>query len=364
MKVKDITGYLESLAPLAYQESYDNSGLIVGDPQQKVKKALICLDSIEEVMDEAIRKKCDMVIAHHPIVFSGLKRFNGRTYIERVVMKAIKNNIAIYAIHTNLDNVTGGVNTMIAKKLGLENVRILAPKKELLRKLVVFCPVKDAAKVRQAIFDAGAGVIGDYDQCSFNVEGTGTFRASDAANPYVGEKNELHHEEEVRIETIYPTHIESQLLRAMMAAHPYEEVAYDSYPLNNKHGGVGSGMVGELPKAKKTLSFLKELKKKMKADAVRYTNPVSEEVKTIAICGGSGSFLLPQAMAAGADVFVTADYKYHQFFDAEGKIVIADIGHYESEQFTIELLGDLLMKKFPKFAVHLTEINTNPINYI
>lgn len=365
MKIKDITRYLETIAPSAYQESYDNSGLLVGSPDDEVEKALICLDSIEEVIDEAIAAGCGLVIAHHPIVFSGLKRFNGKNYIERVVMKAIKNNIAIYAIHTNLDNVLkDGVNAMICEKLGLENTYILAPKKELLRKLVVFCPKDHAEAVRSAMFAAGAGAIGDYDECSFNLDGTGTFRANEGADPFVGNKNEQHHESETRVEVIYHAPAEHAILSAMLEAHPYEEVAHDMYPLLNRSKEVGSGMVGELPEAQDEMAFLTGLKTSLNTDCVRYTALTGSRVKKVAVCGGSGSFLLNAAKSSGADVFITGDFKYHQFFDAEGEIVIADVGHFESEQFTIDQLARLITKKFPKFAVRLTSVNTNPVNYL
>ncbi len=364
MKLRDITDHLESIAPLSYQESYDNAGLITGNKEMDVKGALLCLDSTEEVIDEAIKLKCNLVIAHHPIVFSGLKKFNGNTYVERVIIKAIQNNIAIYAAHTNLDNVTGGVNTKIAEKLGLKNVKILAPKKGLLKKLVTFCPADKAPKVREALFAAGAGMIGNYDECSFNTLGRGTFRPGEGSNPYVGKKGKRQEENELRIEVIFPGHIEKKLIAALIKAHPYDEVAHDIIALDNGHIRVGSGMIGELAKEQEALKFLEFLKKTMKTGAIRHTRVLPKKVKKIAVCGGSGSFLLKDAIAAGADVFVTSDYKYHQFFDADGKLIIADIGHYESEAFTKELFYDILKGNFPTFALHLSKINTNPVNYL
>lgn len=364
MKLSEITSYIDSIAPPAYQESYDNAGLIVGNPNMEITSALICLDSTEDVMDEAINRGCNLVIAHHPIVFGGLKKFNGKNYVERVVMKAIKNDIAIYAAHTNLDNVVGGVNSKIAEKLGIINPRILAPKKGILRKLVTFCPIDQADKVRQSIFDVGAGHIGNYDECSFNVEGTGTFRGSDDTNPYVGNKGEQHHEKEVRIETIYPIIKEKTILKALFETHPYEEVAYDIYPLENDLQQVGSGMIGELEDPMDEMEFLTMVKANFKADCIRHTKLLEKPVKKVAFCGGSGSFLLRNAMSQKADIFITGDYKYHQFFDAENQIVIADIGHYESEQYTSELFRNILNKKFPNFATHLSEVNTNPIYYL
>lgn len=365
MKIKDITNYIEQIAPLSYQESYDNSGLIVGDTQKEVKNILLCLDSIESVIDEAIEKKCELIISHHPIVFSGLKKLNGKNYIERVIIKAIKNDIAIYACHTNLDNVFNqGVNQKIAQKIGLVNTKILAPKKGLLKKLVTFVPQKQQKHVRETLFNAGAGNISNYDQCSFNTLGEGTFRAGNEANPFVGEKGKQHKEQEVKVEVIFSSYMENKILAALKSAHPYEEVAYDVIELTNTHNFVGAGIIGELKEPIKTIDFLKSLKNTMNTSCVRYTNPHKQEVKTIAICGGSGSFLLNDALAQQADVFITGDYKYHQFFDAENKITIADIGHYESEQFTVELFQEMLEKQFETLKFVKTTVNTNPVNYL
>lgn len=364
MKLQEITDCLEVYAPLAYQESYDNAGLICGSKDMDITAALICLDSTEAIIDEAIARGCNLVIAHHPIVFSGLKKFNGKNYVERVIIKAIRNNIAIYAAHTNLDNVHNGVNAKIAEKLGLINCMVLAPQKNLLKKLVTFCPEAKAEEVRISLFNAGAGHIANYDECSFNTTGTGTFRAGAGSDPFAGEIGKQHQENEVRIETIYPQHIESQVLKALFNAHPYEEVAYDLIPLSNTHNRIGAGLIGELSEESNEMDFLKHLKTVMKADSVRYTALSDKKVKKIAICGGSGSFLLGDAIKSGADVFVTADFKYHQFFDAENRIIIADIGHYESEQFTVELFYEILKKKFSTFALFISTINTNPIKYL
>ena len=364
MKVKDITGYLESIAPLAYQESYDNSGLICGDHEMDVKGVLICLDSTEAVIAEAIATNCNMVVAHHPIVFSGLKKINGKNYVERVIINAIQNNIAIYAAHTNMDNVQNGVNAKIAEKLGLINCKVLSPQKGIIKRLITFAPKNKADEVRKAMFVAGAGTVGNYDECSFNSEGIGTFRAREGADPHVGEIGKQHQEKETKIETIYPAYLESKVIDALIQAHPYEEVAYDLFTLTNTYDGVGAGMIGELPSEMDEMTFLKQLKQVMKANGVRYTALRDKKVKKIAVCGGSGSFLLQNAIQKEADIFVTSDFKYHQFFDAEKRIVIADIGHYESEQFTMELFYEFLKKKFNTFALHLSKINTNPINYL
>ncbi|MGV3705720.1 MAG: Nif3-like dinuclear metal center hexameric protein [Arcticibacter sp.] len=364
MKIKEITTYLESIAPLSLQEDYDNSGLIVGEPDAEVKAALISLDCTEEVIDEAISSGCNLVISHHPIVFKGLKKFNKKNYVERAVMKAIKHDIALYAIHTNLDHIQGGVNGKICEKLNLQHIQILSPKKNILKKLVTFVPLCHVERVRTAILQAGAGHIGNYSDCSFNISGTGTFKPGDQANPFVGNINELHQEEEVRIETIYPEYLERKVLVALIEAHPYEEVAYDLYPLSNAFYQAGAGMIGTLETPMEELEFLQLTKSALRAKVIRHTALRAKQVRRVAVCGGSGSFLLPAAIAAGADVFVTADFKYHEFFDAEGKIVISDLGHFESEQFTQELLFDVIKKKFPNFAIHLTSIDTNPINYL
>ncbi len=364
MKLNTLTAYLESLAPLNYQEDYDNSGLIVGHADQEISQALISLDCTEAVVDEAIAHSCQLIISHHPIVFKGLKKFNGKTYVERVVEKAIKNSIAIYAIHTNLDHIAAGVNWRIADRLGLINTRILSPKNNLLKKLVTFVPVAQAETVRAALFAAGAGNIGNYSEASFNTDGTGTYKAGENANPFTGELGIQHREPEVRIETIYPANLENKILIALILAHPYEEVAYDLYPITNAFQEVGAGLIGELPSPQEETNFLYFVKDAMKAEVIRHTVFTGKKVRKVAVCGGSGSFLLKQAITAGADVFVTADFKYHEFFDAEGKLVIADIGHFETEQFTQELLAEIISKKFPTFAIRLTKINTNPVKYI
>lgn len=361
--IQEVINYLESKCPLAYQESYDNCGLITGDASQHITGALLCLDSTEDVIKEAIKLKCNLVIAHHPILFSPINKLTGKTYTERVIIQAIKHDICIYAMHTNLDNIFNGVNHKIAEKIGLKNLKILSPKSGLLKKLVTFAPVADAEKVRTALFAAGAWSIGNYDECSFNASGIGTFKAGKEANPYVGAKGKRHREPEERIETIYTADKEQAILNALFSSHPYEEVAYDIYKLDNSYKQVGSGMVGELAKPLKEKEFLTNLKKVMKTDCIRYSPLLGKTIKRIAVCGGSGSFLLPDAIKAKADILVTADFKYHQFFDADSKIVIADIGHYESEQFTPEIIYGLLKEKFNTFALQFSKTKTNPVNY-
>ena len=363
MLVQELTSYLENYAPLNYQESYDNAGLIVGNQNDEIQKALISLDCTEAVIDEAIKNNCNIVISHHPIIFKGLKKFNGSNYVERVVMKAIQHHIAIYAIHTNLDSVHNGVNAKICEKIGLVNCQVLEPKSNLLRKLVFFVPTANAQNIKHHVFEAGAGQIGNYSECSFNVAGIGTFKANDAAHPFLGEINKIHEEPEVRIEVIYPVEAEKKIINALIKNHPYEEVAYDIYPLENKHQLVGSGMIGELETEVDGLTFLQLLKDKMQLTVIRHTQILNKSIKKVAVCGGSGSFLLNKAIQANADAFVTADFKYHEFFDADGNLMIADIGHFESEQFTQHLLLEIITNKFPNFAIRLTENNTNPIKY-
>ncbi len=364
MKLFEIAAAIEEFAPLAYQESYDNCGIQVGNPNAEITGALLTLDVTEAVIDEALERNCNLIVAHHPVIFSGLKRITGANYVERIVLKAIKNDIAIYAAHTNVDNVRDGVNALIAEKLGLTNCKILSPMKGNLSKLVTYAPVDVAEKVRSAMFSAGGGAIGAYSECSFNTEGNGTFKPSAQANPAIGQAGGAREQvKEERIELLVEKHLENKVLKALLSSHPYEEVAYELIPINNLNQGLGAGMVGELTKPMSETECLSHIKKTMYADVIRHTDLLGTQVKKIAVCGGSGSFLLKSAISAGADVFVTADFKYHQFFDAENRIVIADIGHYETEHFTPEIFRSVLKKKFPNFAVLLTNINTNPVKY-
>ena len=364
MQIQDITNYLESIAPLSYQESYDNSGLLVGDKNSTIKKVLLTLDCIESVVDEAIREKCQLIIAHHPIVFSGLKKLNGKTYVERVVMKAIKHDIAIYSIHTNYDNVMNGVNAMLCEKLDIVDCSILAPKQGILKKLYTFIPLADHEKVRQALFNAGAGHIGHYSETSFSVTGQGSFRGDEHSNPTIGKKGKLEQVAETKLEVIFPAYLEGPVVKALLETHPYEEIAYDVVSLDNELNNVGAGMIGTLRKPMDEVTFLKKVKKQLKAGVVRHTSLLGKPVATVAVCGGAGRFLLPHAITSKADIYITSDVKYHEFFDTEGQIVLADVGHYESEQFTPALLYRQLSEKFPTFAFLLSKVGTNPINYI
>lgn len=364
IKIKDVTRYLEAWAPLSYQESYDNAGLITGNSSNDVSGILITLDCTEDVVEEAIQSGCNLIIAHHPIIFKGLKKLTGSNYVERTIIKAIKHDVAIYAIHTNLDNVQSGVNKKICEKIGIKNARILSGKDDTLNKLVTFIPKENAGEVTSALYDAGAGQVGDYKNCSFQVKGTGTFLPTDSTNPHIGEKNKQTYVDEARVELLFPAHLKKQVLAALRRVHPYEEVAYYIFPLLNENQEVGSGMVGDLEQPMEPLDFLRSLKDKMNLNVIRYTALLPRKVQKIAVCGGSGSFLLQKAIQANADFFITADFKYHEFFDADGKIMIADIGHYESEVFTKDLIMDVLIKKFRTFAINFSKTPTNPISYI
>ena len=363
MKIRDVITVLEAMAPPSLQEGYDNSGLITGDDSTTCTGILISLDATVDVVDEAIKKGCNLVISHHPIIFSGLKKITGRNYVQKAVIKSIKNEIALYAIHTNLDNIINGVNGRIASLLGLEKISALAPKGDQLKKLYTFVPVADADKVRQAIHDAGGGHIGDYKECSFNAEGYGTFKGGVDTNPYVGKPGELHREVELKIEVIFPAWLEGRIIKSLLSSHPYEEVAYDIIKLENRFSTLGSGIIGDLAKPVDGTTFFRTLKEKFNLQVIKHTQLLDRPVRSVAVCGGAGSFLIANALAAGADLFVTSDIKYHEFFDANDKMVIADIGHYESEQFTINLLQEFLEQKFPTFAVLKTEVNTNPVRY-
>ena len=363
MKIKDLLSAIEAFAAPELQEDYDNGGLLTGNSTWDCKGVLCSLDVTPGVIKDALEKNCNLIIAHHPIIFRGLKQLTGKNYVEQVIIEAIKNDIAIYAAHTNLDNVVLGVNGKIAEKLGLKNITILQPRQRVLRRLITFAPIEKADEVRNAVFNAGAGHIGKYSECSFNSEGLGTFKAEKGADPYIGEIGKRQNEKETKIEIVYPSYLEAQVVKALVDNHPYEEVAYDIFTMENVHFGIGSGVIGELAEEMEELMFLKTVQDIFHCGVIKHTALRSKPVKKVAVCGGAGSFLIKKAAQAGADFYITSDVKYHEFFDAEGKMVLADIGHYESEQFTVDLLHDLLAQKFPTFAVLKTSVNTNPVRY-
>jgi len=364
MNVKSICDLIEEVAPLSLQESYDNAGLLVGDSHMEINSVLICLDVTEEVIEEAIRKNCTMIVSHHPLIFNGLKRITGQDEVQRCVAIAIKNDIAIYAAHTNLDNVLKGVSGKMAEKIGLIHTRILQPRQNSLLKLITYVPQLYAEKIRSELFEAGAGQIGNYDSCSFNAQGTGTFRANEHAQPFVGSLNELHTEPESRIEVILPVYLKNQVLEALLRIHPYEEPAYDFVPLQNAWNQVGAGVIGDLAIPEDELEFLNRIKTIFNIPTIRHTGLLGKKITRVALCGGSGSEFLTDAIKAGADVYISGDFKYHQFFDAQKRLVIADIGHFESEQFTKDIFFEIITKKMPTFAVQISDSKTNPINYL
>jgi dinuclear metal center YbgI/SA1388 family protein len=363
IKVKDISSYLDSAVPVSFQETYDNSGLQVGDPEARITSALVSLDVTEAVVDEAVKGGYGLIITHHPLIFNPLRKITGKTIIERIVLKAIKNEIAIYSCHTNLDVLNAGVSRKMAEKLALQNIRVLSPLKHKLLKLVVYIPEDHIDKVSEAVFLAGAGVIGNYDMCSFSSNGFGSFRGGERANPFVGEKGKIHLEKEIKFETILLSHLKDAVIKAMINAHPYEEVAYDLCALENEYSQAGLGCIGTFEKAISGKSFLGLLSDLFNAEGIRYSHLTGGKIKTVAVCGGAGISLLNESLASGADALVTSDFKYHDFFNAENKILLVDIGHFESEKFSTEILYDLIIKKFPKFAVRFSDTNTNPINY-
>ncbi len=363
MIVQDAINHIEALSPLAYAEDFDNVGLIIGDKNTKLTGILVTLDSLESVVNEAIETNCNLIVSFHPIIFKGLKKLTGKTYVERVVMKALKNDIAIYAMHTALDNSMLGVNNMICEKLGLNNRKILIPQPQTIKKLITYVPKKDAETLRTALFEAGAGNIGNYSNCSFNVDGIGTYQGNEDSNPTIGKKGETHQESETQISVTFPKHAESKILQTLFKTHSYEEVAYEVTTLENTNQNIGMGMIGELENSMPETAFLSFLKENMKTDCIRHSKLRDKNIKKVAVLGGSGSFAIASAKAAKADIFITADLKYHDFFTAENQIVLADIGHYESEQFTKNLLVAYLTKKITNFAIVLSKTNTNPVKY-
>lgn len=364
MIIREVIELIEDFAPTKYAEDFDNVGLLVGNAQNKITGALISLDTMEATIDEAIQKNCNLIISFHPIIFSGIKKLTGRNYVERIVLKAIKNDIAIYAIHTALDNQYKGVNDMISEKLGLKNRRVLIPRTDSIKKLTTFVPLKNADKVRNALFKAGAGSIGNYDHCSFNISGKGSFKGNANSNPVIGEKGQVHFEEEMQIGVTYSSHLESRILNSLFNAHPYEEVAYEIHSLENKNQHLGMGMIGELEKETDIKKFLVSVKDTFDCGCIRHSKLLAKPVKKVAVLGGSGAFAIEAAKAAGANIYITADLKYHDFYKAEERLVLADIGHYESEQFTKNLLYSFLSKKISSFALILADTNTNPIHYL
>lgn len=363
MKLKELSSFLDSAVPLSFQESYDNSGLQVGSPDQEITSALLTTDITEEVVEEALNNGCELIISHHPLIFKNLKSITGKTITEKIILKAVRQNLAIYSSHTNLDAVQNGVSMKMAEKLGLRNIRVLVPLKDKLLKLITFIPEAHFEKVSDAIFEAGAGVTGNYDRCGFSATGRGSFRAGNNAQPFTGEKGIVHFENEIRFETILFSHLKNKVIAALINNHPYEEVAYDIIKLDNEISGAGMGCIGDLIEPAGQFDFIKQIADVFDAQGIRHSSASGRMISRVALCGGSGAFLLNDALSLGADAFVTADVKYHDWFDADKRILLADIGHYESEKFSAEILYEIIIKKFPKFALRFSKVNTNPIKY-
>ncbi len=364
MKIKEILSILEEMAPLAYAEDFDNVGLLVGNQENDATGILVCHDALESVIDEAITKKCNLVVCFHPIIFSGLKKITGKNYVERSVLKAIKNDIAIYAVHTALDNHKNGVNKIFSDALGLINTTILVPKQNFIQKLITYTISENVEELRNALFEVGAGKIGNYEDCSFNSKGIGTYMGNEDSNPEIGERFEFVENEEIKIEVTFEKHLQSKILKALFKNHVYEEVAYEIYDLQNTHQNIGLGMIGELEKPMSESAFLNFVKDKMQCGVIRHSALLEKPIQKVAVLGGSGSFAIKNAIQSNADVFLTADLKYHNFYEAENQLLLADIGHFESERFTKNYIVDFLKKKIPNFAINFSEENTNPVKYL
>ncbi|TDD96994.1 Nif3-like dinuclear metal center hexameric protein [Flavobacterium cellulosilyticum] len=364
MKIKEIIAVLEEMAPLAYAEDFDNVGLLVGDQESEATGVLVCHDALESVIDEAIAKKCNLVVCFHPILFSGLKKITGKNYVERAVIKAIKNDIALFAVHTALDNHQDGVNKIFCDALGLTKTKILIPKPNFIRKLVTYTVLENAEILRNALFDAGAGNIGNYENCSFSSKGIGTYMGNEHSNPEFGERFEFVESDEIKIEMIFEKHLENKILKSLFKNHAYEEVAYEIYDIKNSNQNIGLGMIGELKIPMQEKEFLNFVKEKMISDGIRHSAYIGKPIKKVAVLGGSGSFAIKNAIQAGADAFLTADLKYHQYYEAENQLILADIGHFESERYTKNYIVDYLRKKILNFAIVLSEENTNPVKYL
>lgn len=362
--VNDLIGWFEEFAPQTLQEEYDNCGLQVGDKNTPITAVLLTLDITNEVVDEAIQYNCNVIVAHHPLIFKALKKITPENHIQNIIIRLIKNNISLFIAHTNIDNVIEGVNSQIADKLELTNRSVLLPLNNSFAKIITFIPEKHATKVQQALFEAGAGTIGNYDCCSFTSLGKGSFRAKTNANPFVGEVNKLHTEPEVRIEMIFPKYLQQNIIESLIQSHPYEEPAYDVLHLENANNRLGAGLVGWLPSPMDEIEFLEKMKKILHCEMIKHTKLRTKKISKVALCGGSGAFLIKNALNAKADIFITGDLKYHDYFEANESIVLADFGHFETEQYTKHIFYEIITKKMPKFVVRISETKTNPINYL
>lgn len=363
MKLTHILTLLEEMAPLSYAEDFDNVGLLVGNTNQEITGILVCHDALEAVIEEAVAKNCNLVVCFHPILFSGIKKITGKNYVERAILKAIKNDIAIYAVHTALDNHQNGVNKIFCDAIGLQHSKVLIPKENYIQKLVTYTIPENAEKLRNALFESGAGKIGNYEDCSFSSKGIGTYMGNEDSNPEIGERFEFVETQEIKIEVTFEKHLQAKILKALFNNHVYEEVAYEIYQLENKHQNIGLGRIGELEQPLSEHDFLDLVKEKLDCGGIRHSAFTGKTIKKVAVLGGSGSFAIKNAISSGADAYLTADLKYHQFYEAENQLLLADIGHFESERYTKNYIVDFLKEKITNFAIILSEENTNPVKY-
>ncbi len=367
MKVNDIHSILAAWAPKEIAWERDNVGLQVGDPEANVRGVLVCLDCTEQVILEARKQKADLIVSHHPLLFRAPKSITTADETGRAIRALIENKTNLYSAHTNLDFTAGGTSFAIAEALRLKNVEFLRKSYEVDKKIVTFVPRLHTQKVRNAMAEAGAGIIGNYDYCSFGIAGTGSFRGNSAANPAIGTKGKLESAEEIRLEMIGKQWNTEKIVKAMIAAHPYETVAYDIYPLQNASTEFGMGIIGTLKQPMGLSSFLQLVKKQLNARVLRRTTALNNVVQRIAACGGAGGELVDTAIAQHADVFITADVRYHDFHHATGKITLIDAGHFETEHpvvnAVVRKLNTEIRKLGQRIPVRAAKTSTNPIYY-
>lgn len=363
LPLKTLLAGLEQWVPFVWQENYDNAGLILGDPNQQIRKALVCFDVTPEVVDEAVRNEADLILSHHPAIFKGIKRINPASRLGYMLKQSLCHDIAWCALHTNLDNTLSGVNSWLCEHLGLQEVRPLVPLQGIYGKLQVYVPEAYAEKLRQALAEAGCGAGTKYDTCSYTSRGEGRFRAGSQAHPFTGRIGELHCEAECKIECLYPLHKTRQVLDVLRTNHPYEEPAFDLLPLQNEAVEQGAGAIGILPETMQERELLDKLKELTGVHCIRHSGFQGRRIKKIALCGGSGGSFIANACGQKADVYITGDLKYHDFTDTEPGTWLVDIGHFESEKFAMELIFRFIRKNFPNFAVSISEQAKNPVSF-
>ncbi len=359
--IGDLSSALESVAPSLYAESYDNVGLLVGRSEWKCEKVLVALDITEAVVQEAIEKGVQAIVAHHPVIFGGIQRLTGEDTAQRAIELAIKHSIALLACHTNLDAIEGGVSYRMAQAISLVNVRTLQPRSGLLWNLIVYVPAESAETLLEALWEAGAGKMGAYDECAFRSHGLGSFRPKEGAHPHNGVIGERAFADEIRLELLVPEGARKKVHQCMMEHHPYEEIAHSWLKHDGVHHSVGFGAIGQWD-ACDWPEAVRRIKTAFGVASFRHTMPIASDYRTVAVCGGAGADLLAQAKSQQAELFITSDITYHRYFGADDRLVFIDIGHWESEQHAMELLIDIVREKFPNFAVLKSETNTNPMH--